>query len=133
MRPEILRDGGTAQAKEWRLKTRTGFVGSVTATVEQIALEPAADGTWIGWTAPSDPGAETVGYELLRAPAPSDLSGAVCLPIDDPAARDTLDSDLPAPGGLFVYLVRAVNSCPDGAGPLGDGGTGSTREAAGCP
>jgi len=101
--------------------------------VTGLTLEPVVDGTWIGWTAPSDPGAETAGYELLRSPAPSDLSGAVCVPIDDPAARETVDSDLPAAAELFVYLVRAVNSCPDGAGPLGDGDAEGAREAAGCP
>lgn len=100
--------------------------------VSELALEPGADGTWIGWTAPSDPGAESPGYELLRSASPA-LSGAVCLGIDDPEARETSDPDLPPASGLFVYLVRAVNSCPGGEGSLGEGDAEGSREVAGCP
>ena len=39
-----VRPGSTPQTKEWRLMTRTGFAGSVTATAEQCKWEPAGDG-----------------------------------------------------------------------------------------
>jgi len=33
----------------------------------------------------------------------------------------------------FFYLVRAVNSCPAGRGPLGTGSDGSPRAGVACP
>jgi photosystem II stability/assembly factor-like uncharacterized protein len=39
-----VQDSGPPGEKQWRLKDKTGFVGSVTSTLHQIVLEPAAAG-----------------------------------------------------------------------------------------
>ena len=43
------------------------------------------------------------------------------------------DSEVPPPGGHFLYLVRAMNACPAGTGTLGTGSSGQPRVGPSCP
>jgi hypothetical protein len=49
--------------------------------------------------------------------------------------KETVATDTSAPptGGVFFYLVRALNSCPGGMGTLGTDSSGAPRLAAACP
>ena len=69
------------------------------------------------------------GYDVLRARAAS-LFG-VCLESDDASDTVALDQGVPGPGGVYHYLVRAVNVCGDGS--LGQDSTGSARNGPACP
>jgi len=53
--------------------------------------------------------------------------------IGDVADRVAEDFDEPGPGGVFYYLVRAENACPDGAGSLGARSDGTERTGRDCP
>jgi len=86
------------------------------------------------WNPPAEPGAITVAYQAIRSGDPSDfVTGVVCLSVLDPLATTAVDGESPGPGGLFHYLVRATNGCPDGVGPVGEGSNGSIRAAGDCP
>jgi hypothetical protein len=56
-----------------------------------------------------------------------------CLPSADPSSTVWTDDDTPGPSEVFNYLVRAVNTCPDGAGPLGTDSEGAPRTGRSCP
>jgi len=77
--------------------------------------------TALTWDPPVELGGIGVSYEALRATIASGFGSASCL--DDPDPQDTSydETELPASGSAFHYLVRAVNTCPAGEGPLGHG------------
>jgi len=86
------------------------------------------------WDAPSFPGGTSLAYDVIRAVTPGDfMTGAVCLSPVDSADRSALDPDVPSTGVCFSYLVRAINACPGGTGPLGTGTGGNPRSARDCP
>ena len=43
------------------------------------------------------------------------------------------DDQLPIPQGVFYYLIRATNTCPDGDGTLGVRSDGIERTGRACP
>jgi len=53
--------------------------------------------------------------------------------IPDPTQEMGADAQDPASGVVFKYLVRAVNDCPQGAGPLGQDTTPKERDGRTCP
>jgi len=92
------------------------------------------DRSGIGWSAPSAPGAFSVGYDLLRTGLKTDfLSSAACVS-SGTAVTSAIDGDLPAPGQAFYYLVRARNGCPGttGLGVLGFDSAGNARHGRTC-
>jgi hypothetical protein len=78
------------------------------------------DETTMQWTAPADSGLspETLVYDVVRSNDPSDfVSAAVCVEYDDGSDVTASDTDTPAAGALFAYLVRAETRCGAGTVP----------------
>ena len=71
-------------------------------------------------------------YEVLRSADLVFLTGA-CLPSSDPSAATASDPDIPPPGGIYRYLVRAVNGCPGSGWDLGVDSAGAPRAGPSCP
>jgi N-acetylneuraminic acid mutarotase len=91
------------------------------------------DDVSLGWSAPSDPGASSLTYDVIRSGVLNDFtSSANCIASNIPLTTAT-DVDAPAPDQAFYYLVRARNSCPGGVGPLGSWSDGTPRVALNCP
>jgi hypothetical protein len=83
--------------------------------------------TTLFWTAPSSGGTAFV-YDTVRTSIRSDFQTiAICVESDDGPNTTATDTDTPASGGAFYYLVRAANPC--GSGLLG-GVNGTGRS---CP
>jgi hypothetical protein len=64
-------------------------------------------------------------YDLTRGGA------AVACLSDGGATTTGTDGDIPPPGALFSYLVRAANVC--GTGTYGFATSGAERTSAACP
>ena len=84
---------------------------------------------------PGVPAGSVTEWDLLRgdAGALAPLGGAggeICLAPRLPAAA-TIDTQSPAPAGIFYYLVRPRNIC--GPGPLGVDSSGTPRQSPACP
>lgn len=110
--------------------------GNVWAQPGQVGLTLSHDGTIgeteITWAAADPGGAIAPIYDTLRSDDASDfVTAAVCVESDDGDTM-TIDTNAPAPGGVFNYLVRAENDCP-GAGSLGRDSDGAERPGAACP
>jgi hypothetical protein len=91
--------------------------------------------TTLTWGPPAAPGgtAPSLRYDTLRTGVPSDFTApAECL---ESSGTDTAtpDAQSPAPGGVYFYLVRAVNACPSGTGTLGTKTGGAERPGRSCP
>lgn len=92
------------------------------------------DPSTLSWTPPADPGGppSALRYCTLRSTDPSDFASAATTTFieiegDDPSSTDT---DLPALGSFFSYLVRAKNGHRQG--PLGADSAGTPREGLDC-
>lgn len=86
------------------------------------------------WLPPPAPGALSVTYQVLRASAPASFAEqATCLADPDASDLDASDDEVPSPGGLRAYLVRAVNACPFGQGALGRASSNVPRRGPDCP
>lgn len=88
------------------------------------------------WSAPFMPGGSVLAYDTIRSQSSTDFSGGgICVESGDGSDFKALDNGVPSPGGVFYYLVRAVNACPgsSGSGSLGSGTNGSPRVARTCP
>ncbi len=86
----------------------------------------------LSWSPPLVPGGSGVRYDTIR----SDLPGfgvPTCVESDDGSDTMATDVDVPSLGGVFLYLIRAENDCPDGQGTLGTGTGGLPRVATDCP
>jgi hypothetical protein len=112
-----------------------GDVWATPGAVTDLTLnKDDQDRAILAWSAPAAPGALVVTYETVRSDDPSDfMTGAVCLMSVDPTATTSMDEEMPGQGSAFHYLVRAMNGCPVGTGPLGEGSDGSSRPAISCP
>ena len=91
-----------------------------------------ADLLHMGWSGPAGGGLR---YDTLRTINPADfVSGAVCV-ASDVSDTTASDSEVPPPGGVFYYLVRAENACPAalGIGPLGFRSNGQPIQGRTCP
>ena len=58
---------------------------------------------------------------------------SLCVADADPSDTTNVDTDDPAPGVVFSYLVRAVNACPNGRGTIGVDSVFVERLASACP
>ncbi|MGH9797216.1 MAG: hypothetical protein ACRD5D_03555 [Candidatus Polarisedimenticolia bacterium] len=93
-----------------------------------MLTQDGAGPTLLTWGAPSAPGGSLLTYETLRFDNAWDVDeAAFCILPPDPAQRANVDDETPMPGFAFYYLVRAVNGCPAGAGPLGTRSGGEPR------
>jgi hypothetical protein len=110
-------DCASADATLWALPSQ----------VQELTLSQSGGTTTLGWTPPGDLGAISIAYDTLRSGAPDGFAdAAVCIESNDAADTMAVDAELPAPGGVFHYLVRARNLC--GTGPAGEG-----HEPLDCP
>jgi hypothetical protein len=90
----------------------------------------------LAWTVPEFPGCTLLNYETLRSESADDFQSAVtCLVSAVPSITWYVETETPAPGVVFHYLVRGRNKCPDdlGRGPVGTDSAGVPRPAADCP
>jgi len=114
-----------------------GTDGSVWATpgeVTGLLLAKGPGGSVLSWNPPASPGAVQVIYEVLRSRDPQDfVLSTTCLASLTPQLPTVSDPQLPLPGLLFTYLVRAENTCPNGTGTLGAGSDGVPRVGRTCP
>jgi len=79
------------------------------------------------WSAPSQPGAAVVTYDLLRSTIVDGFLSPTCLVVD---TASTTAGDPAIPGAVFYYLVRAKNACGGNVGIRSDG---IPRTAGSCP
>ena len=68
----------------------------------------------------------------MRSMSASDFGGAICI---ETGLTETFAEvwEIPSADGLFSYLPRAINDCPDGVGSLGSGSDGVPRTGPVCP
>ena len=91
-------------------------------------------GTILDWTSPAQQGGLALTYETVRTADPQDFAiFSGCVADADPSDTTNIDTDDPAPGVLFSYLVRAVNACPNGRGTFGVDSDFVERLASACP
>jgi hypothetical protein len=91
-------------------------------------------GTMLDWTSPAQQGGLALTYETVRTDDAQDFAVfSSCLADADPSDTTNVDTDDPAPGVVFSYLVRAVNTCPNGRGTLGVDSGFVERLASVCP
>ena len=68
---------------------------------------------------------------MLRSQNAADfVTLAICFEIDT-VAQDTLDFETPVAGGIFYYLVRIKNDCPNGTA-MGQDSAGTPRVGFDC-
>jgi len=130
-------DGDSDGVAECDCDDGNNMIWSTPGETDELTLDAVAGSdTDLLWAPPLDGGALSVAYELLRSANPGDFgSAAVCLLGGNYTSTSAQDTDLPAPGILFSYLVRATNDCPAelGQGTLGYATGPVERIAAGCP
>lgn len=103
---------------------------------EALDLAFAPDKQTLYWSWPAEPGSPEglLRYDTLRSDRPDGFLGdAVCIESDDGPNTTSIDPEIPPVTGLFHYLVRAANPCPDGEGSLGPGPDEREREGRHCP
>jgi hypothetical protein len=91
------------------------------------------DSTLLQWSPPATPGAQTIGYDVVRSTAKNDFQGAAVCVASDLPGTNAADSELPPLGTSFFYLVRAVDACPMGDGILGTDSNGVAIVGRSCP
>jgi hypothetical protein len=109
-----------------------GDAGLWTTPTEALNVRFTSPST-LQWDVPGQPGASSVLYDAIRSSNPADfVNGASCLATDT-SSLTASDATAPALGATLNYLVRAQNSCPSGAGPLGFASSGNARTGLNCP
>jgi len=94
-------------------------------------LTIGADRNTLRWTAVSWSGGDAPVYDVLRTTAAADFgAGATCVGTDVTDLYVT-DADVPAPGSVHFWVVRAENAC--GGGSAGLDGGGAERVVRACP
>ena len=88
---------------------------STPGEVADLNFDP--DRTTWRWQPPGQPGSlpGAFVYDILRSSRSDDFSMPTCVESSDGSNTSATDTDTPAPGTAWFYLVRAGNSCPDGA------------------
>ncbi len=100
---------------------------------EVLDLRFATDAD-LSWSPPTDPGATSVAYDVIRSGSASDFVGAgVCIESDDDTDTLASDAQSPAASTVFFYLSRAENDCPAGMGTLGFTSSATERAGRVCP
>jgi len=106
----------------------------VWATPGEVRDLGFVDSSSVIWSEPLDAGGTTPVYDTLRSSDPANhVTGAFCVESDEGSDREASDTDEPAPGVVWHYLVRAQNDCPEGAGDLGHDSNGAERSGRTCP
>ncbi|HEX4825255.1 MAG TPA: hypothetical protein VFV19_13195 [Candidatus Polarisedimenticolaceae bacterium] len=82
------------------------------------------------WAAPTSPGGTQIVYDVIRATSPFGFTAGSCVDSNDTATSSVVtDSDLPAPGTGFYYLVRSKSAC---GGDLGTDSHNVQRTGLSC-
>ena len=96
--------------------------------------DPATGTSTLDWEQPDELGSTSVTYDVLRVSDATRFgSQATCMPLGDPSLPTANDLDIPTPGAVWSYLVRATNACPVGDGSLGTDSEGVARWSPSCP
>jgi hypothetical protein len=109
-----------------------GVVWASPGAVTNVLLAKDANGT-MSWDAPASPGATSVTYDVLRSRNPQDfVNFTQCVSDPDPS-----NTSIDVPGdpliGMYAYLIRAVNDCPEvGDGSAGADSEGTQRDVRSC-
>ena len=103
-----------------------GSVWAVPSPVRDLTVSKQPFGN-LSWLGPLDPGAQIVGYHVLRSTAGDDFDGATCS-INGGATAAT-DGTVPPIGEVNHYLIRVLNRC---GGNLGTDSSGIPRQGATC-
>jgi hypothetical protein len=92
------------------------------------------DSSSVVWSEPLDPGGTMPFHDTLRSSDPADYTaGTRCVESSGGSDLEATDLAVPAPGGVYNYLVRAKNDCPEGTGTLGHDSNGTERLGRSCP
>jgi hypothetical protein len=87
----------------------------------------------LAWSPPTAPGGAWLLYDVVRSTDRADFVNAgVCL-ASGLSETTMSDSDVPALGNAFYYLVRAVGGCPAGTGIFGTASNGTPVAGPACP
>ena len=101
------------------------------ATPDEVPFATFSSKTMLFWNIP---GGGVTHYDILRSPAPNDFTTDTTCLRNNPGSQNLLtDPALPPPGAILAYLVRGVNTCPNGVGPLGANSSGQPRSGTSCP
>ena len=110
--------------------------GAVWARPGEVRNVLASGVSTITWSPPLDPGGTAPSYQVLRSGDPTNfVIGTTCLALLNPLLTLVTDTTAPAPGAVFHYLVRAMNTCPGdaGIGTLGASSSGAEHQGRSCP
>jgi hypothetical protein len=122
--PILAADACPADARSWRLP---GEARNLTLT-----HDGGTGATTLTWDVPAELGGTSVGHDVPRSSQASLFTPAPhCVEIFDAADTQAVDGDSPAPGGLYYYLVRAVDHCGN-LGPSGTDWAGAARSVDVC-
>jgi hypothetical protein len=101
----------------------------------KLSHEPVGDGgtTSLQWLAPATGGLPSaMSYDVIRTGTPADyVAAATCVESGDGTDTAAVDTEVPARGRYFFYVVRARNSC--GAGVAHRNHAGTPVPARDCP
>lgn len=109
--------------------SRPGEVGTL------VLSQEVGIGTTITWDPPAEPGAQVVTYDVLRSINPANfITSTECVSWGS-SALVVQDATDPVEGGLFCYVVRAVNDCPAtmDEGDVGRDSNNLPRTGSSCP
>jgi hypothetical protein len=98
-----------------------------------MSLNPGSLVTTIDWDPPADTGGapDSLSYDLLlSAIAMNFTTGATCF-VSGTSATAVSSDEVPPPGTVEYFVVRAGNSCGDGG--LGTDSFGTVRAGRVCP
>jgi hypothetical protein len=101
----------------------------VPSVARALTLQGNPPGSLV-WTAPLDPGGNSVLYDLLRSPSPDNFSSGTTCVASGISALSASDSTEPASGQVLFYVVRSKNDC---GGNLGSNSKGVPRSGRICP
>lgn len=88
--------------------------------------------TRLAWDVPADPGGllTHVLYDVIRSGSSHDFGASATCTKTNGVETFSFDYDVPAPGGIFYYQVRAENAC--GHGSMGSASDGTPRAGRNC-
>jgi subtilisin family serine protease len=115
---------GTTNVNDCALQDSTAW--TLATTIDDLQLDDSGN-TALSWTEPTDVGATTFSYDVLRTTLAGDMAGSTCV-VSGQSGTTTTDSTMP--GQVFYYVVQTVNPC--GPNPGSTSG-GTLRTTSICP
>ena len=115
---------GTTNVNDCALLDNTAW--TLANTIDDLQLDDGGN-TTLSWTQPTDVGATTFAYDVLRTTLAGDLAGSACI---ESGQSGTSAADSTMPGQVFYYVVQTVNPCGPNPGSTSDG---TLRNTSICP